>query len=273
MSFINYIEQNGYQSNSGFKIKQGEVIRARVVFNIEQKVGLIKISLQRSGGGQLLSSGLMDSQIGTAFLEFGPWVVDYPVATYDLTATITDDKGTTLSVYKTQHIVIAKVPSEVSLDKYNILAREIIPRINTLLGLNYSGGVIFKLPEQEINYPAATTGNTIVVNPKWFQDHPGDEGAIVHELVHVVMHCPKMDDSNSWLIEGIADYVRDKLGYMTAWSSPSKGDPKGGYQATAHFLLFLEGTYGLKYIQKLALNLSNSGDLPEDLDEKIRSYR
>jgi hypothetical protein len=50
MNFINYIEQNGYQSNTGFKIKQGGASRARVVFTIEQKVGLIRISLQRSGG-------------------------------------------------------------------------------------------------------------------------------------------------------------------------------------------------------------------------------
>jgi len=272
MNFINYIEQNGYQSNTGFKIKQGDVSRVRVVFTIEQKVGLIRISLQRSGG-QLLSSGLIDSQIGTAFLEFGPWVVDYPVVTYDLTATMADAEGTAISVFKTQHVVISEVPAGDFLDKYRILGREIIPKINALLGLNYSGEVVFKLPEQEINFPAATTGNIITINPKWFQDHLGDEGAIIHELVHVVMHCPKMDNSNWWMIEGIADYVRDKLGYITAWSSPSKGDPKGGYQATAHFLLFLEGTYGLEYIQKLALNLSNSVDLPADLDEKVQSYR
>ncbi len=158
------------------------------------------------------------------------------------------------------------------MDKYRILARDIIPKINALLGLNYSGAAVFKLPEQEINCPAVTTGNTITVNPKWFQDHPGDEGAIVHELVHVVMHCPRRDNSNWWMIEGIADHVRDKLGYTTAWSSPSKGDPKGGYQSTAHFLLFLEDKYGLEYFKKLAFNLSNTGDLPADLDEKVQAY-
>jgi len=274
MNFINYIEQNGYKSNTGFLTKNGDESRPRVVFTIQEKVGLIRITLQRSGGGGLLSSGLMNSQIGTAFIEFGPWTVDYPAATYELTAALLDAKGTTLSTYKAQHIV-AGAPAGTqpeSLDKYRALEREIIPKVNDLLGLNYTGGVTFKLPDQEVNFPAAATGSTIIINPKWFKDHPGDEGAIVHELTHVVMHCPKMDNSNWWMIEGLADYVRDKLGYTTAWSSPTKGDPKGGYQATAHFLLFLEGKYGQDYIKKIATLLSNTGDLPADLNERIQSY-
>ena len=75
------------------------------------------------------------------------------------------------------------------------------------------------------------------------------------------------------MIEGIADYVRDKLGYTTAWSSPTKGDPKGGYQATAHFLLFLEGKYGKDYIKKIATFCPIQETYQQNLNEKIQSYR
>jgi hypothetical protein len=81
-----------------------------------------------------------------------------------------------------------------------------------------------------------------------------------------------MDDSNWWMIEGIADYVRDKLGYTMSWSRPVRGDPRSGYQATAHFLLFVEKRFGIDYIRQVASTLSDSGDLPRDIDSKLQFY-
>ncbi len=147
-----------------------------------------------------------------------------------------------------------------------------LPKINDLLGLDYSGPVIFNINDG-MGIPAATSGDTVTLNSKWFQEHPNDDGAIVHELVHVVMHCPRMDSSNWWIIEGIADYVRDKLGYRTPWSYPQKADPESGYQATAHFLLFVERRFGQDYIKKIAFALSSSGDPPEDMESKLLAYR
>ena len=54
---------------------------------------------------------------------------------------------------------------------------------------------------------AATSGNHIGCNADWFLKHPDDQGALIHELCHVVQ------DYNgarvpSWVTEGIADYVR-----------------------------------------------------------------
>ena len=150
------------------------------------------------------------------------------------------------------------------------IARRTIPRINELLGLDYSGQVFFRVAEMDA--PAATSGDVVTLGRKWFQDHPDDDGAIVHELVHVVMHCARMDDSNWWMIEGMADYARDKLGYTMPWSSPTRGDPRSGYQQTAHFLLFVEQRFGPGYIRTIASGLSASGSLPPDIDSKLASY-
>lgn len=150
--------------------------------------------------------------------------------------------------------------------------KETTPRLNSLLGLDYDGDVVLRRGEADMAVPAYTSGNVITLNPRWFGDHPDDEGAVVHELVHVIMHCPRYDSSNWWLIEGIADYGRDKLGYVTPWSSPHKGDPKSGYQATAHFLLYVEGRYGSDYIKSLAKTLSTTGDVLFDIESKIKEY-
>lgn len=158
------------------------------------------------------------------------------------------------------------------LERCSSIANGSIPRINALLGLDYRGQALFKIDDGSMNVPAATSGSTVTVSPKWFQDHPNDDGAIVHELVHVVMHCPRMDGSNWWMIEGMADYCRDKLGYTTSWSTPTRGDPKSGYQGTAHFLLFVEQRFGQEYIKKTASGLSMTGDLPQDIEEKLSLY-
>ncbi len=157
-------------------------------------------------------------------------------------------------------------------EKSSAIARNSIPRINSILGSNYSGQPRFVIAESGMEAPAATSGDAITLNRRWFREHPDDDGCVVHELVHVVMRCPRMDSSNWWVIEGIADFVRDKLGYTTPWSHPVKGDPKSGYQTTAHFLLFVEKRFGTDYIKRMASTLSSSGDLPLDIDSKLEQY-
>lgn len=158
------------------------------------------------------------------------------------------------------------------LEKSYTIASNSISRINRILGLNYSGQPRFIVAESGMDAPASTSGDVITLNRRWFREHPNDDGCVVHELVHVVMHCPRMDDSNWWMIEGIADYVRDKLGYTMPWSSPVRGDPRSGYQATAHFLLSVEKRFGPDYIREIASTLSDSGDLPRDIDSKLQYY-
>ena len=90
--------------------------------------------------------------------------------------------------------------------------------------------------------PGVTSGRTITLSERWFREHPDDAGCVVHELAHAYMQAPVFDATTIWLIEGIADYVRDVLGFHTAWSFAhyEAGRATAGYQTTADFLLWLE---------------------------------
>ncbi len=56
------------------------------------------------------------------------------------------------------------------------------------------------------------------------------------------MRAPTYDETTIWLIEGLADYVRDELGHDAPWTKPhfEPGKATAGYQTTAHFLQHLE---------------------------------
>ncbi len=94
---------------------------------------------------------------------------------------------------------------------------------------------------RDMEYPAATVGYEIKLNMD-YHSRIEDDGSIIHEMTHALMACPRYDDSNFWLIEGIADYVRDKLGFATEWSYShyEKGGALKGYMTTAHFLEWME---------------------------------
>jgi hypothetical protein len=56
-----------------------------------------------------------------------------------------------------------------------------------------------------------------------------------------VMRVPAYEPSVGWLTEGIADYVRDVLGFESAhtFATFRHGGAMRGYQSTAHFLMWL----------------------------------
>ena len=89
-------------------------------------------------------------------------------------------------------------------------------------------------------WAASTDGRTVTLNADWFGSHPDDVGGCLHEFTHAIMHAPQNDAS--WLTEGIADHVRDVLGFDAAWTFAhhEPGKATSGYQTTAHFLSWLE---------------------------------
>jgi preprotein translocase subunit SecG len=93
-------------------------------------------------------------------------------------------------------------------------------------------------------YGVAYAQNGVVyLDQSWFTAHPDDNGAIVHELTHVVQN---YTNAPSWLTEGMADYARYELGFATSWSyyhcdSTSRYD--SGYSCTATFLKFVQTHY------------------------------
>jgi hypothetical protein len=92
--------------------------------------------------------------------------------------------------------------------------------------------------------PGVTSGTAIVLGERWFAEHPDDVGCVLHELAHAYMRAPAYDEDTIWLIEGIADYVRDVLGFEAPWTRAyhEPGRARGGYQTTAHFLLWLQAS-------------------------------
>lgn len=92
----------------------------------------------------------------------------------------------------------------------------------------------------------------IVGAPKYFKEHDKDFGAMVHEMVHVVQSY-KGRNNPGWLVEGLADYIRNyrwepkKPRLLT----PEQAKYDGSYQITARFLAFLMDTYDAQIVNKL----------------------
>ncbi len=91
---------------------------------------------------------------------------------------------------------------------------------------------------------AATSGNTIHVNPRWFHQNPEDIDVVTHEGMHVVQAYKQWDPA--WLREGLADYARAKFGVnnpAAKWTMPDYSPRQNytdAYRVTARFLVWLE---------------------------------
>lgn len=93
--------------------------------------------------------------------------------------------------------------------------------------------------------PGSTNGLTITLGEWWFREHPDDDGCVLHELSHAYLRAPEYSSRTSWLIEGLADHVRDVLGFTMPWTFAhfEPGKATAGYQTTAHFLAWLEARW------------------------------
>lgn len=89
---------------------------------------------------------------------------------------------------------------------------------------------------------AWTSGSDVFLSARWFSEHPDDTGGVLHEFTHAIMRAPSYDATTIWLIEGLADWVRDELGHDAPWTKAhhEPGKATAGYQTTAHFLQHVE---------------------------------
>ena len=98
---------------------------------------------------------------------------------------------------------------------------------------------------------AETGGRRITGSVDYFTRNPEDVGAMVHETVHVVQSY-RRGNNPSWLVEGIADYVRffkfepGKLGRI-----PNRAQYNGSYRVSAAFLAYLTEKYDKQIVCKL----------------------
>jgi len=103
---------------------------------------------------------------------------------------------------------------------------------------------------------AATGGDVVRFNPEWFHKHPGDIDVVTHEVMHIVQAYPE-DAGPGWITEGIADYVRYKMGVDNAgagWKLPeynAKQNYDNSYRITARFFVWIEQHYDKSFVKQL----------------------
>jgi hypothetical protein len=97
---------------------------------------------------------------------------------------------------------------------------------------------------------ADTAGTRVNCAASWFKQHPDDEGAVVHEMVHVVQQYHGRNNPG-WMTEGIADYLR-WFTYEPPSARPHP-DPRrakytDGYRVTAAFLDYIVKTHDKNFV-------------------------
>lgn len=83
------------------------------------------------------------------------------------------------------------------------------PKIVALLpSAGFTAPQAYSITVQKMDGVGYTSGTKVFVSEKWIQGEMNGEavGAIVHESVHVIQQYHS--DTPSWLVEGIADYLR-----------------------------------------------------------------
>lgn len=162
--------------------------------------------------------------------------------------------------------------------QYEAFVKKTVPQVAGVLGLKPRK--LYVRMTDIILIPAMTHERTVFLNSEWFRRHPEDYGTIVHELAHAVMNIQVALEEETWLIEGLADYTRDILGYAsTSGEVPSfpHYDANGifkGYQTTAHFLLWIRRKHGEDEVKNLARLISHSRKLDIDkLESWLQQYR
>lgn len=94
-------------------------------------------------------------------------------------------------------------------------------------------------------------GARMTINPAWLHEHPADTDLVTHEAMHIVQAYPEAGDRKpGWLVEGIADYARDRYGVDNAaggWALPETVKPDqrydSGYRVTGAFLKWAEAAH------------------------------
>lgn len=111
---------------------------------------------------------------------------------------------------------------------------------------------------------AWTSGTDVFLSKRWFTQHPDDVGGVLHEFTHAIMRAPTYDETTIWLIEGLADYVRDALGHDAPWTHAhhEPGKATAGYQTTAHFLQHVERQHP-GTVKRLSQDLMNDTYSPD----------
>jgi len=183
----------------------------------------------------------------------------------------TEDDATSV-----RKVVYSQTPEMKQLaERARRLGNEVYPKILTLFEddtLNSKSprqfDIIFK-KRLKGHHPATTKLKTIYLSAESFveilRSEPSEvDGLLIHEMAHVAqqyrgfapIYWPKAPFR--WE-EGMADYVRYKLGDTNSWSCPQCSvmypHYKSGYWCAGAFLLYVDNTYGSNVIRRLNVQL------------------
>lgn len=132
---------------------------------------------------------------------------------------------------------------------------DVYPKQAKLYNRNTLKKVMFVIDPKYVGV-AATSGSIVRYNPDWFVKNPGDIDVVTHEVMHIIQSYPG-GAGPGWVTEGIADYVRYKMGVDNAgagWSlTPfsAKHNYNNAYRITARFMVWTEQHYDKKLVKKL----------------------
>ncbi len=104
-----------------------------------------------------------------------------------------------------------------------------------------------------IDPPAYASNGQITGKVEWFEKHPDDVGAMIHETTHIVQHYQGHKSNPGWLVEGVADYIRfikyepAKIGPINA----QRAHYDDSYRVTARFLDYVSKKYDKQLVLKL----------------------
>ena len=108
---------------------------------------------------------------------------------------------------------------------------------------------------------------SIVCAAAWFKAHPDDQGAVIHELVHVVQQY-RGRRNPGWLVEGLADYIRwfkyEPQTHGAEIRDPASAKYDASYRVTAIFLNWVTENYDKQIVAHLNAAM-RQGEYSEEL--------
>lgn len=116
---------------------------------------------------------------------------------------------------------------------------------------------------------AHASGAEITLFKKYCDKYPWDvEGVVVHELAHALQRAPAYHDDFVWMVEGLADFVRYKLGYGTI----EPGDPHRSYKIAGGFYNWMYELPDNKQTYRAFIKDLNTGKRPKNLVSLLAEY-
>jgi hypothetical protein len=134
--------------------------------------------------------------------------------------------------------------------------------------LAYTQGISFRVNEDKDGV-ADTSGEVVTFYKKYFDQNPHDlEGVVVHELAHAIERGVAYHGDFVWMVEGLADFVRHKLGYGIILP----GDPRESYKVAGAFFNWLYERPDDKRSYYTFVKELNAGTRPRNLDALLEEY-